>query len=89
MALRGHPGGPWGQQDGFEMVVYRILLDFGVILGPVYIRYLNSRILKFVFFLGFVSRSFFSIYETEFQHLGLPNRGFRMDGIANTDFPRK
>ena len=31
LAPRGHPGGPWQQQDGFEMVVYRILLDLGVI----------------------------------------------------------
>ena len=33
LAPRDHPGGPWGQQDGFEMVVYRTLFDFWLILG--------------------------------------------------------
>ena len=54
-----HPGGPQGQQDGFEMVVYRILFDFGVMLGPVYISCLSSNTLKFHMFFGFVSQSFF------------------------------
>ena len=37
LAPRDRPGGPWEQQDGLEMVGYRILFDFGMILGPVYI----------------------------------------------------
>ena len=28
-----HPGEPWEQQDGFEVVFYRILLDLGVSWG--------------------------------------------------------
>ena len=51
-------GGPWEQQDGVEMVVYRILIDFGLILTPVYISFLNSRSLKFRFLFGLVSRPF-------------------------------
>ena len=43
LAPRGHFGGQWGQQDGFEMVLYRILIDFGVIVGPVYIYFWSSR----------------------------------------------
>ena len=31
LAPRGHPGGPWEQQDGFEMCIYRISLAFGVV----------------------------------------------------------
>ena len=27
LAPRDHAGGPWEQQDGFEIVVYRILFD--------------------------------------------------------------
>ena len=60
LAPRDHPGGPWQQQDGLEMVVYMLLFDFGVILGPVYISFLNSRNLKFDFVFGLVSRSFFN-----------------------------
>ncbi len=37
LAPRGRPGGPWAQQDGHKVVPNRICIDFGVILGPVYI----------------------------------------------------
>ena len=46
LAPRDHVGGPWEQQDGFEMVVYRILFDSEVIWGPVYISFLGSKSLK-------------------------------------------
>ena len=29
-APRVHPGGPWEQQDGFEVVNNRIFVDFGI-----------------------------------------------------------
>ena len=32
LAPRDHAGGPWKQQCGIEMVVYRISFDLGVIL---------------------------------------------------------
>ena len=48
----------WEQQDGFEMVLYKILFDLGMILGPVYINFVNSKTLKFHLF-GFDSKSFF------------------------------
>ena len=31
LAPRDRHGGPWEQQDGFEVVVYRMLLHFGVL----------------------------------------------------------
>ena len=34
LAPRDHPGGPWEQQDGLEVVQNRISIDFAVILGP-------------------------------------------------------
>ena len=34
-----HPGGPWEQQDGHEVVNDRILVDLGVIPGPVYVNF--------------------------------------------------
>ena len=61
LAPRDHPGGPWEQQDGHELVWSRIFIDFGVILGPVYISFLGSRSLKLHFCFGVVSRSFFFI----------------------------
>ena len=57
LARLDNPGGPWEQQDGFEVVVRKILFDFGVILGPVYINLLLSGNLEFHFLLGLVSRS--------------------------------
>ena len=66
MAPRDHAVGPWEQQDGLEMVVYRILFDSGVILGPVYISVLSSRSLKLRFFL-FGTSHFLSIPESKFD----------------------
>ena len=66
LAPRDHAGGPWDQQDRLGMVVYRISFDFGVILGPAYIIFLNSRSSKFHFCFGLVSRSFLSISESTF-----------------------
>ena len=43
--------------------------------------------LKTLFVCGLVSRSFvLSISESTFRRLGLPNRGFRKEGIAKNDF---
>ena len=74
LAPRGHSGGPWEQQDGVEVVRDRIFIDFGVILEPVYISFLNSRSLKFHFF-GLVSGSlfyrvlnwYFDAWDSEFE----------------------
>ena len=43
LAPRNHPRGPREQQDGLEVVVYTILFDLGLVLGPVYIGFLLSR----------------------------------------------
>ena len=43
MATRGHPGRPWEQRDGHEVVRNMIFIDFGVILEPVYVSFLTSR----------------------------------------------
>ena len=59
MSPRGHPGGPWEQQDGFEVVNNSIFFDFGVILGFVYVSFWGFKMLKNSFFSGLVSRLFF------------------------------
>ena len=43
LAPRDHPGRPWEQQDGFEVVNNRIFGDFGMILGPVYVSFWNPK----------------------------------------------
>ena len=52
LAPRDHAGGPWEQQDGVEMVVYRILLDFrgdfgtclfGLVSRSFFYRFLNRH----------------------------------------------
>ena len=77
---REHPSGPpREQQDGLEVVLCRILFDFGLILGLVYISFLHSRSQKFHVF-ELVSRSYFSsISESKFRRLGLPNRKAPVD----------
>ena len=83
MAAWDHPGGPWEQQKGFEVVFYRILLDFGVLLGPVYISFLISRKLNLHFVVGLVCGPFFlSISESKY-------RGLRSEGIAKIDLSWK
>ena len=52
MAPRGHPGGPWEQLDGLEVVDNRILLDFEVILGLVYGSFWGSTIKQKFFVSG-------------------------------------
>ena len=54
----GHLGGPWDQQDGFEMVNNRILVDFGVIRELVYVSFWVSKCLQNLVLFGMVSRSF-------------------------------
>ena len=39
LSPRDHPGGPWEQQDGLEVVNIWIVVDLGVIWGPVYNRF--------------------------------------------------
>ena len=46
LALRDHPGGPWEQQDGHEVANNRILVDLGVISGPVYVGFSDPKCLK-------------------------------------------
>ena len=43
LATPGHPGRPWEEQDGHEVVGNMIFIDFGVILEPVYVSFLTSR----------------------------------------------
>ena len=90
LAPRDHAGGPWEQQDGFEMVAYRILLDFGVIFGPVYITFLSSKILKYRYcFRACFQVICLSMSELKFRRLGFPNQGFRIESIAKNAFSWK
>lgn len=59
---------------------------FGVIFGPVYIHFLNSRTLKFIFFGACFQIIFLSISGSKFQRSGLPNQAFRIEDIAETTF---
>ena len=64
------------------MVVYRILFDFRVILGRVYISFLIPEIRNAIFFRACFQVIFLAIFESKFRRLGLPNGGFRIEGIA-------
>ena len=50
LAPRNHPGEPWGQQYGFEVVNNRIFVDFGMISGLVYVSFWDLECLKIRFF---------------------------------------
>ena len=86
-APRGHPGA-WEQQDGLEVVNNRILIDFGVISGLVYVSFWGPECL-FFFVRACFRVIFFMISDSKFGRLGLPDRGFRMQGIAKIDFSWK
>ena len=58
MAPRDHPGGPWEQQDGHEVARHRILVDSGVISGPVYVSFWSSKWFKNHVTFKLVSKSF-------------------------------
>ena len=78
-ASRDHPGGPWEQQDGLEVVDNMIFDDFGVTLALAYITFWVSKCLK----MFFVCRAcfqviFLSISDSNFRRLGLPHQSFRM-----------
>ena len=88
LAPRGHPGGPWEQQDGLEMVIYRILPDFRVISRRVYISFLKKT-LNFILFRACSQVIFSSNFKSEIRRLGLPNRGVRIEGIAKFDLSWK
>ena len=88
LAPRDYPGGPWEQQDGFEVVDNRIFVDFGVISGPVYVSFWGSKCVKIVLFLGLFPGNFLLISDLNFRRLGLPNRCFRIEVLQNTTFHR-
>ena len=71
-----HPGRPWEQQDGLEMVVYRILFDWRVILRPVHIRFLSSRRLKFHFVSGLFTGHFVIDFWIEISTSGTSKSRF-------------
>ena len=58
LAPRDHPGGPWEQQDGHEVVRSRLLIDFGMMLRPILRGFLAPR-LEIPICFGFVPMSFF------------------------------
>ena len=39
LATRNNPGGPWEQKDGHAVAHDRILVDFGMISGLVYVSF--------------------------------------------------
>ena len=63
-----------------------MLVDLGVISGPVSMRFPGSTCLKKRLFLGLFPDHFLSLSDLNFQRLGLRNRRFRMEGVAKVDF---
>ena len=84
-----HPGGPWEQQDGHEVARHRILVDFGVISGLVYVSFWVSKCVFLFLCLGLFSVRFSAIFDSMFRRLGLKNLCFRVGGIAKIDFSWK
>ena len=74
---RDHAGGSWEQQDGFEMVVYTILFDFGVILGPECISFFSSTQTAYYFcFQGLFPGHCSTDFCIEISTPGTPKSGF-------------
>ena len=65
LAPRDYPGGPWEQQDGFEVVNNRICVDLGVMIGRVYAVFRDKNAYKSRFCFELVSRSFFNGFLTQ------------------------
>ena len=72
-------------RDGRLQDFIRFWSDFGTCLC----QFLEFKMLKIRFFSGLFPGHFLSISESKFRRLGLPNRGFRMEGIAKIDFSWK
>ena len=49
-ATRDLPGGPWEQQDGFEVVNDMTLVDLGLSSGGVYVSSRDSKCFKHIVF---------------------------------------
>ena len=62
LAPRDHPERPWEQQDGHEVGRHRILVDIGVISGPVYVSCYGSKCIKCLYIFGLLARSFFTAF---------------------------
>ena len=59
MAPREHLGGPWEQQDEHEVVLNRIFIDLGVILGPYFKTFLETEAWSFNLSSGLFPGHFF------------------------------
>jgi hypothetical protein len=70
LTIRGHPGTPWEQQDGYEVVGNTIFIDLGVILGSVYASFLNTGRSKPHSFPGLIQKAFYIHFCVEISNLG-------------------
>ena len=59
LAPRDHPGGPWEQQDGHEVVNDKNFVDFVIILGLVYVSFWSAKCFKIHCFVGLCPGHFF------------------------------
>ena len=83
LAPRDHPGGPWEQQDGHEVVRNRIFIDFGVIVGPYFESCCWHRGLEFKLLFGLVSKSLFVFtFESKSRRVDLLKRCCCIEGVA-------
>ena len=78
MALRGHLGGSWEQQDGPEAADNRIFTDLGKVLKHDYVSVLGSKCLFFCLVPGLFPDHLGIDSDSKFQRLGFLNCGFRM-----------
>ena len=85
-APRDYPGGPWEQQDGHEVACHRILVDFGLISGPVSVSFSNFKCVSFLLSGSFLGHFFIDFSDSNFRCVGLPSRSFRMQRIAKIGF---
>ena len=70
-AARGQPGGPWVQQDGFEMANNNMFVDFLLIWGLVYVSFLGTKMFNKMFFQACSQVTILSIFDSKCWPWGL------------------
>ena len=76
LATRGHPGRPWEQQDGHEVVRSMTFIDFGVILEPVYVSFCYFKTLDMSLFSGVLPEPF--LYRFLNRHFNSRDSQFKV-----------
>ena len=89
LAPRGHPRGPWEHQDGHEGIRNRIFIDFWLLSGSYFERFLGTEAWNLNFFSGLFPGHFFVLnFDPKFIRLVL-KPGVRMESIAKNKLSHK